>query len=488
MLKRSLLSGLFWVLLANLLVKPFWILGIEVGVQNAVGEEMYGFYYAILSLSFILNILLDLGITNFNTRNIAQNPKLISKHLSGLLTIKLLLFALYLVVAFSVGALLGYGSRQFRLLAWVCLNQFLNSLILYLRSNFEGLLLFKWDSLLSVLDRLLMIVICVFLLWCPMGQGPFRIEWFVGAQTAAYIATALLALAVLIRKTGLKRLTWNRAFSLAIIRKSLPCALLVLLMASYNRIDPVMLQLLSPADAADHNVGIYAGAFRLLDALTMIAYLVSIPLLPIFSKLTKNQGVPASASNDSELSSITIMMFSMMMVFSITAACTLSALSEPLMQLLYNNHIDEYSNVFSILIFCIIPISTTYVFGTLLTAAGRLRQLNIFAAGSLIANILINLFCIPRWGAAGSAFAALGAQCLMATAQVAAAVKHFKMRISPSYILKLAFFTLSVIAMSFCTPHISWWIALVVIATASIGMAMLLKLINIKEIIKELKQ
>jgi hypothetical protein len=42
--------------------------------------------------------------------------------------------------------------------------------------------------------------------------------------------------------------------------------------------------------------------------------------------------------------------------------------------------------------------------------------------------------------------------------------------------------------MSFCTPHISWWIALVVIATASIGMAMLLKLINIKEIIKELKQ
>ena len=49
-MKKSLLTGLFWVLLANLLVKPFWLLGIEVGVQNAVGTEMYGFYIAIFNI------------------------------------------------------------------------------------------------------------------------------------------------------------------------------------------------------------------------------------------------------------------------------------------------------------------------------------------------------------------------------------------------------------------------------------------------------
>ena len=158
-MQRKLLSGLFWVLLANLLVKPFWILGIEVGVQNAVGNEAYGFYYAIFSFSYIFNILLDLGLTNFNTRNIAQHPQLIGKHLSGILGIKLLLLGLYVVVTFTVGLLLGYGSEEFRLLALLTLCQFLNSLILYLRSNFEGLLLFRWDSLFSVLDRLMMIVI-----------------------------------------------------------------------------------------------------------------------------------------------------------------------------------------------------------------------------------------------------------------------------------------------------------------------------------------
>ena len=50
-IQRKLVSGLFWVLLANLLVKPFWILGIEVEVQNAVGDKVYGFYAALFSFS-----------------------------------------------------------------------------------------------------------------------------------------------------------------------------------------------------------------------------------------------------------------------------------------------------------------------------------------------------------------------------------------------------------------------------------------------------
>ena len=237
-------------MLANLLVKPFWILGVEVGVQNAVGNEVYGFYFSIFNLAYILNILLDLGVTNFNTRNIAQHPQLIGKHLSGILGIKVCLLGLYLVVAFTAGALLGYGSQEFRLLAWLTLCQFLNSLILYLRSNFEGLLLFRWDSLFSVLDRVLMILICGCLLWGPLREG-FNIYWFVYAQAIAYGLTALLAFAIIARKAHFRRLRWDRRFFLVILKQSAPFALLVLLMASYNRIDPILLRrLASDAEAA----------------------------------------------------------------------------------------------------------------------------------------------------------------------------------------------------------------------------------------------
>lgn len=412
-MQKKLLSGLFWILLANLIVKPLWLLGIEVGVQNAVGNEMYGFYFSIFNLAYIFNILLDLGVTNFNTRNIAQHPQLIGKHLSGILGIKLCLLALYLVVTFTVGALLGYGSQEFRLLAWLTVAQFLNSLILYLRSNFEGLLLFKWDSLFSVLDRVLMIAICGALLWSPLRER-FNIYWFVYAQVVAYAATALLAFVVIARKARFKRLRWDWRFFLVILRKSAPFALLVLLMASYNRIDPILLRKL----ASDADAGIYAGAFRLLDALTMVAYLVSVPLLPVFSRLCREGGSCADVLR---------IVFWPMMLFAVGAAVLCALIAEPLMRLLYHGNYAPYVPVFRVVIFGIIPIGITYIFGTLLTAGGHLRQLNIFAASTLVLNVAVNLVLIPHFGAVGSAWASLTAQSFMALAQLVLAIRLFRL-------------------------------------------------------------
>ena len=482
MLQKKLVSGLFWVLLLNLIVKPFWILGIEVGVQNAVGAEAYGFYFAIFNLTYIFNILLDVGITNYNTRNIAQHPQLIEKHLSGILSLKLLLLGLYVLVTFSVALLMGYNSAQFHLLAILTFNQFLNSLILYLRSNFEGLLLFRWDSVISVLDRLLMIVICGFMLWAPAPfsilNSQFSILHFAYAQTAAYLATVLLALVLLIQRTGLRRLRFNRLFSLAVLKQSLPFALLVLLMASYNRIDPLLLQQLLPASVADIEVGVYASAFRLLDGLTMIAYLVSVPLLPVFAKLVNN--------SHQELNDTTHWIFSLMMVFAIAAAVTLSSMADPLMSLLYNEHEVASASVFRILIYGIVPIGTTYVFGTLLTAAGRLKELNLLACGALLSGVVVNLLLIPRYGALGAACASLTAQGLMAVAQVIVAVRLFHFRIMPSYILKMALFTLWIIMVNWLLPPMQWWWALLAATAATFAAALPLGLLDIRHL-KRLK-
>jgi O-antigen/teichoic acid export membrane protein len=480
-MQKKLLSGLFWVLLANLLVKPFWILGIEVGVQNTVGNEAYGFYHALLSFSYIFNILLDLGVTNFNTRNIAQHPQLIQKHLSGILGIKLCLLGLYLVVTFTAGLLMGYGSREFGLLALLTLCQALNSLILYLRSNFEGLLLFKWDSLFSVLDRVLMIVICGFLLWGPhfsIFEFQFSIYHFVYAQLIAYGITAALAFTVIARKARFRRLRWDRRFFLVILRKSAPFALLVLLMASYNRIDPLLLSWLHPLGT--YQAGIYAGAFRLLDALTMVAYLVSVPLLPVFSRMT--------AENDAQLGATTRMVTGLMTVFSVTAAALFSSHSELFMQLLYHRQpstvVADYIPVFSILVWGIVPISMTYVFGTLLTAAGKLRQLNLLAAVALAVNIAVNLVLIPRLGAVGSAWAAVTAQGFMAIAQIVVAVGMLHLRPAKGYLLRLLLFAAVVTAAMWLLPAMPWWAALAAGGAVGLAVALPLRLIDVKNILQ----
>ena len=483
-MQKKLLSGLFWILLLNLLIKPFWILGIETGVQNAVGPEEYGFYFTIFNLAYIFNILLDLGVTNFNTRNIAQHPKLIDKHLPGMLGIKIALLGLYLAVTFTVGLLSGYGSRQFHLLAVLSFNQFLNSLILYLRSNFEGLMLFKWDSVISILDRVVMIAICSLLLWGP--HGGITIEWFAYAQTVAYLATALTALVVLtlrIRKEHNARFTLRRLhvslpFSIVILRKSFPFALLVLLMASYNRIDPLLLGWLHPHGT--YQAGIYAGAFRLLDALTMVAYLVSAVLLPVFSRMT--------AEGDSQLGPTTSMVTSLMVVFSFTAAATFSFRSDLFMELFYHSQdaavVDDYARVFRILVWGIVPIGMTYVYGTLLTAAGRLRQLNTLAATTLVINIVVNLIAIPRHGAVGSAWAAVIAQTFMAAAQIVVAIRLLHLHPAGGYLLRLLLFGVAVVAILLLLPPMSWWALLLSAGGTALAVAFALRLIDIKNIFR----
>jgi O-antigen/teichoic acid export membrane protein len=245
-MQKKFIINLLILLFLNLLIKPFWILGIDRSVQNMVGAADYGFYFAIFNFTFLFNILLDFGITNFNNRNIAQNHQLLNKHFSSILVLKMMLFAFYCVISLGAGLIIGYDASQMKMLGLLGFNQFLISFVLYLRSNVSGLHFFKTDSLLSVLDRALMIIICGVLLWGNVTSTPFRIEWFIYAQTVAYLLTALTAFLVVVRKARFSRLTWNRPFFFMIIKQSFPFAILVLLMAFYNRIDSVMLERILP--------------------------------------------------------------------------------------------------------------------------------------------------------------------------------------------------------------------------------------------------
>jgi len=399
--QKDFVFNLCLLIFLNLLVKPFWMLGVDVGVQNSVGAESYGIYFSIFNFTMLLNMVLDMGTTNFNNRMIARNTQLLDKHLSSYIILRLLLGVVYFVVIFAVALIIGYRGFQLKLLFWIGLNQFLSAFLLYVRSNISALLMFKTDSVISVTDRLLMILFCGLLLWGNVTDEPFRIEWFVWSQTLAYIITIAIALTIVLRKAHLRRLTWNWPFFVVIIRKSLPYALITLLMACYYRIDSVMLERLLPRDIAAEQAGIYATAFRLLDALVMISYLFSVILLPLFSKMLKQREDVAPVVRTS---------FSLLFLFSVSAVVILYFYREPVIQLLYREHIDNSVAVFRLLIFGLIPISMNYLFGTLLTANGSMKELNITAAIGIVINVAVNLLMIPRMQACGSAVASFCTQ------------------------------------------------------------------------------
>jgi O-antigen/teichoic acid export membrane protein len=476
-MQRKFITNLVLLLSLNLLIKPFWILGIDRTVQNTVGEEMYGFYFVVFNFSFLFNILLDLGITNFNNRNIARHRQLLNKHFSGIIAVRFLLALFYLLITFGVALIIGFDAGQLYLLGWIAFNQFLLSTILYLRSNISGLLMLRTDSLISVLDRVLMIIFCSVLLWGNVTSQAFRIEWFVYAQTAAYLLTALIALSVVIVRAKFKKLYWNRAFFIMIIRRSLPFATLVLMMSLYNRIDPVLINRILPEPDGEIQSGIYAKAFRLFDAANQIAYLFAVLLLPIFSNMIK-EGRPVEH--------MVKLSFSLLYTISVTIALGSFFYANEIMNLLYPGDNAMAAQIFSKLMFGFIAVSGIYVFSTLLTANGNLRQLNIIAASAILFNLLVNILLIPRIQALGSAYASLSAQFISVILQIMIVQMVFRFRLNRLYLLSLAAFAaLLTLAGYFSSMlHEKWYVGLAAMFVIAFILASALKLFSIRGFIR----
>lgn len=472
-MKRKFATSLVLLLALNLVVKPFWIFGIDRTVQNIVGAGEYGLFFALFNFSILINILLDFGMTNFNNREISRHAQLLPRYFSNMFVIKLMMALGYVIVIFVLALFVGYSGRQLYLLGFLVFNQFLSSLILYFRSNISGLQLFKTDSLLSVTDRVLMIALCGVLLWGPL-RNRFHIEWFVYAQTAAYALTAIIAFLIVFKKSGFFKPKFDRGFFLIIFRQSYPYALLVLLMSFYYRVDTVMLERMLPD--GDIQSGVYAQAFRLLDAVNMVPFLFASLLLPIFSRMLKT-GEP--------IGPLLKFAFNILLVFSVSFSWAAIFYRKPIMDTLYVHHSSESSLVLAILMISFIFVSISYIFGTLLTSNGSLKHLNIISTAGVIVNLSLNLLLIPRFKVVGAATASLVTQFLMATLQMLLSYRTFSLKIPLSSLISFLLFIAGGALITFlCWKLLSIWIVGFMISlSACFLLALLFRLIRIKEIV-----
>jgi len=483
-LKRKFVTNLVLIILLNLLIKPFWIFGIDRTVQNlTVGD--YGIYNALLGFSFLLNILLDLGITNYNNRNISQNHKLLSKYFSNIVALKFILAIFYAVVVFIIAKIIKYDDFQMGILAFLVLNQFLTSFTLYLRSNIAGMQMHTVNSLVSVLDRSLMILFCSVLLWGGITDQPFKIEWFVYAQTLAYALTMLISFVIVLRKSRFPRFKFDGKFFIVVLRQSFPYALLVLLMSVYTRLDVVMLERMLPDGEIQSHI--YAHGFRLFDAAYQFALLFAVLLLPMFSKMLKER---INIQELTRLSSLLLFVPSIVLAF----ACLFY--QNEIMEYLYyrveEGELIDYQGIarsaasFSILMFAFLGMASTIIYGTLLTANGDLRMLNITSAGAVIINVVLNLILIPKYFAVGAAISAVSTQGFVGLAQAFVAARKFNLKPHPNMFFRLGVFVASVFAIGYGSLEVNadWGIRFLGVIVASMILAFALNLINLKAMLR----
>jgi len=476
-LKKHFITNLALLIFLNLLIKPIWFFGIEVGVQNRVGEEIYGFYFSLFNFAFILNMLLDVGINNYNNRALARDHGVLRGHLASIIPLKLFLSLIYAGVVLVSGKILGYSHEQFQMLWILVLNQFLASFILYFRTNISGLQFYRTDSLLSVMDRSLMILFTGLLLWGNITSKPFQIEWFVYAQTTSYALTLMTSAAIVRFRSGSFFRLFSLSGSLKILRVSYPFALLILLMALFNRVDSVMLERL--LENGREQAGIYAQSFRIFEAATQFSLLFAMLLLPMFSRMIQLK---------QDVNELIRTALPLLMMTGISVAIASNFYKFEIIDLLYQAHTPYSSTIFGILMIGFLFVSISYLYGTLLTANHNLRHLNIVATITVIINIGLNLVLIPRHMALGAAISSLISQGFYAIAQVILTIRLLKISANRDILIRLAGFLAINLITGYLSLLIPGWIpGFLMLLASCIVSAFLLGLIRLTEIMSILK-
>jgi O-antigen/teichoic acid export membrane protein len=200
-------------------------------------------------------------------------------------------------------------------------------------------------------------------------------------------------------------------------------------MTFYNRIDFVMIERLLPQGA--EQAGIYAQAYRLLEAANMIAYLFSGLLLPMFSHMIKKK---------QPLLELVELSFSFIAVPAIMVVSFCFFFNNEVMTLLYHAHVEVSAKVFQLVMSCFLAISSVYIFGTLLTANGNLKYLNLVALAAMTLNITLDLILIPKFQARGAAMSSMITQYTAAGLQIWLAHRVFKFNFQWSLAIRYLLF------------------------------------------------
>lgn len=384
-------KGLSWLIILNILVKPVWLFFIDRQVQISVGYEEYGKYFAILNLSYVLFFLSDVGICNMLNQRMANHLQV---NVLQLLRIKAFLLLTYFIVFCFIGWLTHISDWTVLLL--VILIQVLTSLLIFFRNIVTANQYFGVDAWLSVIDKMLMILFCGGILYTSF-LGKISLHLFLRIQAICTVI-AVIASFFFIVKMKLITITGNEHIE-KIIKQVLPFALIVLLMSVHYRLDGFLLERIHPNGATE--AGIYASAYRLLDAGNMVGYLASSFLVAFIARNLKEKEVLEDAIFNTR---------HLLMFCSLGAASFVIMFAPWLETLLYHSNRSYNAFVMQLCIAAYPGYCLVHVYGSVLTGAAKFNQFITILVLSVVLNIILNIFLIPSYGASGCCIAALFSQ------------------------------------------------------------------------------
>ncbi|NQV11800.1 flippase [Candidatus Uhrbacteria bacterium] len=360
-------------------------------IARIVGVEWTGKYFLALSITTMVGVIADFGLTPVLVRETAKHPDDQQKILSHVLGMKLGLSALAAAIVVIVSFALGYDELT-RSLMYVAIGvMILDSFHLTYYGVFRGRHTLGFESIGIFIGQAITLMIGVTSLLVAPNLVVLIIALLGGSLWNVLYSSSRL------RKVGLNPFKFEiGAWSKKLLKMAFPFALAAIFVKIYSTTDSILLE----RHLGDEAVGWYSIAYKLTYAFQFLPMAFVAALYPTFSKLIHD-------NDPKKLEDTFNKAMWYMMILAVPIVMGISAVAHDVVPLIYGTDYLNSVMPLQVLIFVLFFIFLDFPIGALLNADDRQATKTAIMGGTMIINVVANLILIPLYGILGASIAAV---------------------------------------------------------------------------------
>jgi len=388
----GMLRNISWLGLANVSVKPLWFVFITAACMRLLGIHEFGVMTAALSLGMIATAFVDLGMTQYTTREVSRDPAKASLFFSNFMMLRLANSLLAWLAALAAAFLLGYRGTAFAAVAFAGLYTLMVNLTNYCRGIFRAFEDLRQEAAMLVIEKLLVIGGGLLLLVSTQLAS-----WTLAGMAAGMtLATAANMWWIDHRFAKIRLDLLSRPFMKRSLKIMIPFGLAGFFTVVYYRVDMVMVE----AFLGEAPTGQYGAAFRILEALFMLPTLVA--LAAVYPRLSRLH----HSEEYSKFGRLLRNSFMGLVGLSLLITAIVSLAASPIIQLLDSDPAyGPAAGALRILVWSFPFLCANFLLYSALLSMDHQRFASGVLGFAVVLNVGLNAFMIPMYGINGAAVA-----------------------------------------------------------------------------------
>lgn len=382
---QTIFKNMSWLLISQIVASVCGFVW-TILMARYLGVNNYGILGFAVSITGILGIIDDLGISVHIVRHIATNYESAPKYLGNAIPLKIIFAAIKLVLTFIILILLNINIFTILITLMFSVEMIFKSYINTLNGTFQAFEIGKYQGIGITLMNTATLLFILISIYMDLGLLGISIAYIL-----ANLITFIYAYYCLNKYVVKPKFELDLEFCKKITILSLPFAITGVLYTVYYSIDLVMLTKL----VGDYATGLYNATYKLIAVLNLFYSVYTAVIFPVMSKFYKNDRKLLVISFEKSIKYLMLVM--------IPLAVGTVFYSLDIIKLIYGNQYDAASSVLSILIWTVCLLFISGAANTLLNASHKETTVTKIYAIAAVFNIALNFVMIPYFSYNGAA-------------------------------------------------------------------------------------